>query len=94
MIASLYFQQCMDDKLICRILNEEGYKIAFNTFVQLRLSMKIKRRHSVVEYEARYDQLKAIVSAELDKGTITSLGRTLLATHFRSDPSLEMMIGR
>jgi hypothetical protein len=94
LVASLYFQQCLPDKLICEVLKAEGYPIALRTFVQLRKSMGIKRKHSLAEYEARHEQLKDIISRELDNGTISSYGRTMLHTYFKSTESLQMMIGR
>lgn len=94
LIATLYFQQCLPDKVIHQIINKEGYPIAFRTFVQLRRTMGIKRKRSLSEFEAHYNEFKAIISTELDKGTISSYGRTMLATYFRSKPSLQMLIGR
>lgn len=93
-IAELYFQECLPDTAIHETLQDEGYKIAYWTFVQLRRSIGIKKKHSVAEYEARYEEFKQVVARELDKGEITSYGRTMLHTYFRSEPSIQMLISR
>jgi hypothetical protein len=93
-IASLFFQECLPDQAIHEVLVEDGYRIAYRTFVQFRRAIGIKRKHSAAEYEARYKEFKAIVSKELDKGEISSYGRTMLHTYFRIEPSLQMLISR
>ena len=56
--------------------------------------MGLKRRLSMAEYEAREREFKAIVKAELDRGEITSYGRSMLHTYFHSTPSMQMLISR
>jgi hypothetical protein len=94
LIASLFFQKCLPDRIIHEILKAEGYAIAFRTLVQLRVDMGLKRKLSLAEYETREGQFRAIVKEELDRGEITSYGRTMLHTYFRSTPSMQMLISR
>ena len=93
-IAELFFRECLPDDTIHEVLNAEGFAIAFRVFVQVRKDMGIKRRLSIAEYAAREEEYQFIVRRELNSGQIDNYGRTMLYAHFRSAPSLQMIVSR
>ena len=77
------FRKNYNDSIILQALIVEGVKIHRYQLKRWRLELGLTRRITVEEREARYDELKAIIQAELDKGGIEGFGRGLVKTHFR-----------
>lgn len=90
-----YYEEVLPDKAIVEILQDEGFpELTEYAFVRIRRAMGIKRRLRVAEFEERFEEYKAIVQKEFDNRTIENYGRTLLYTHFRQRPSLQLNLGR
>ena len=79
-IAVLFYQCCLSDKNIIRVLQKEGYCVTPRSLERIRKAMGIKRKvMSIAETDHLLDE---IVQKELDKGTIEGYGCGSLHTYF------------
>jgi hypothetical protein len=79
-----HFQHNFNDTEIRSALQVEGLPTELRTIRRIRSKLGLIRRFSVFQKSEMEKQLRAIVKAELDKGTIEGYGKGLVQTYFRA----------
>ena len=77
-----HFQHNLNDTEIRSALQVEELPTELRTIRRIQSKLGLIRRFSVFQKSAMAEQLKAVVKAELDKGTIESYGKGLVQTYF------------
>jgi translation initiation factor IF-1 len=83
-ISTLFFNFCLEDKDMLRVLHKDGYEITARVLRRIRKDMGLLRRRDAFNQEEADRMLLEIVQKELDKGHIEGYGRGNLYTYFRS----------
>ncbi len=83
-VSVLFFQWCLNDRDILRVLQREGHQRGFIGLVRLRKEMGIDRRVAPDNRREADAELLSMVQKELDKGTIDGYGKSSLYAHFRT----------
>jgi hypothetical protein len=79
-----HFQHNLNDTEIRSALRVEGLPTELRTIRRIRSKLSLIRRFSVFQKSEMEKQLRAVVKAELDKGTIEGYGKGLVQTYFRA----------
>ena len=79
-----HFQHNLNDTEIRSALQVEGLLTELQTIRRIRSKLGLIRRFSVFQKSEMEEQLRAVVKAELDKGTIEGYGKGLVQTYFRA----------
>jgi hypothetical protein len=80
---STFFLDNYNDLMILQALFTEGIEISRRQLARYRIELGLTRRMSIAERERRFQELKAAVREELDKGGIEGYGEGLVKSHFR-----------
>jgi hypothetical protein len=83
-ISTLFFDFCLNDKDMLRVLQKDGYQIKARVLSQIRKDMGLHRRRDSFGQEEADRMLLEIVQKELNKGHIEGYGRGNLYTYFRN----------
>lgn len=82
-ITKLFFDG-LDEELLLRVLQEEGFRIGKYSLVRIREELGLKRRLRTKEEEQEAEELAtSTLTEELEKGIIQGYGRGLLYAHFQ-----------
>ena len=79
-----HFQHNLNDTEIRSALQVEGLPTELRTIRRIRSKLGLIRRFSVFQKSEMEKQLRAVVKAKLDKGTIEGYGKGLVQTYFRA----------
>lgn len=87
-IAVLFYDMCLQDKDMLKVLLAEGFQVTETGLARLRLELGLKRRILFRNREEADQLLLEIVQTELSKGIINDYGRGHLYTYFRTNQHL------
>jgi hypothetical protein len=82
--VTYHFQYNLSDTEIRSALQVEGLPTELRTNRRIRSKLGLTRRFSVFQKSEMVERLRAVVKAELDKGTIEGYGKGLVQTYFRA----------
>ena len=83
-LAVLFYEVCLKDDDMMRVLIEEGYQITLTGLVRLRKELNMTRKVDFRHREEADRLLLDIAQKELDKGEIDGYGISHLYTYFRT----------